>query len=155
MSKTDLAALSRANAHYSDDIITQILNEPVRGKSYMWTSHQPFVVPVRVVNFEDPKTTTPNSSASVQVGSLLLDGVRDEVYEEFHDPRQGAIHAKFKAVEKDNPGMDLKEKTKKLFKMITDDEREFLKSRGSLQEGPSGDIFAVSFRYYRSLQGMR
>ena len=47
LSKTDLNSLSRANAHYSDDIITQILNEPIRGKSYMWTSHQPFVIPVR------------------------------------------------------------------------------------------------------------
>ena len=35
LSKRDLVALSDANAHYSLDIITQILNEPIRGKSYM------------------------------------------------------------------------------------------------------------------------
>lgn len=155
LSKSDLAALSRANAHYSDDIITQILSEPIRGKSYMWTSHQPFVVPVQVVNFEDPKTTTPGSSAAVQAEFPLLDSVRDEVYEESHDPRQNAIYAKFKTVEQDNTDTELEKKTIALFKMLGDDEKEFLKSRGGLQKGPTGRVFAVTYRYYRSLQGMR
>ena len=155
LSKGDLAALSRANAHYSDDIITQILSEPVRGKSYMWTSHQPFVIPVRVANFEDPGTTTPDSSASVQAGALLLENVRRELYEESNDPRHASIYAKFKEIEAGNPGMDLKMKTRSLFGMLTDAEKDLLKSMGKLQPGSDGSMFAVTFPYYTSLQGRR
>lgn len=152
LSKGDLAALSRANAHYSDDIITQILSEPVRGKSYMWTSHQPFVIPVRVANFEDPDATTPDSSAGVQAGAPLLGNIRDEVYEEANDPRWKSIYHKFKKIEEGDPGMDIKKKTVALFRLLTDAEKDLLKEAGNLQDGPDG-IFAVTYRYYNSLRG--
>ena len=153
LSKGDLAALSRANAHYSDDIITQILSEPVRGKSYMWTSHQPFVIPLRVDNFEDPGATTPNSSAGVQAGAPLLGNIRDEVYEEASDPRWKSIYHKFKKIEEDNPDTDIKKKTVALFRLLTEDERDLLRAAGNLQDGPDGSTFAVTYRYYNSLLG--
>ena len=153
LSKGDLAALSRANAHYSDDIITQILSEPVRGKSYMWTSHQPFVIPLRVDNFEDPGATTPNSSAGVQAGAPLLGNIRDEVYEEASDPRWKSIYHKFKKIEEDNPDTDIKKKTVALFRLLTEDERGLLRAAGNLQDGPDGSTFAVTYRYYNSLLG--
>lgn len=155
LSKGDLAALSRANAHYSDDIITQILSEPVRGKSYMWTSHQPFVIPLRVDNFEDPGATTPNSSAGVQAGAPLLGNIRDEVYEEASDPRWKSIYHKFKKIEEDNPDTDIKKKTVALFKLLIDDEKDLLRAAGNLQDGPDGSTFAVTYRYYNSLLGKR
>ena len=155
LSKGDLAALSRANAHYSDDIITQILSEPVRGKSYMWTSHQPFVIPVRVANFEDPGATTPDSSAGVQAGAHLLENARRELYEESSDPRHASIYAKFEEIEAGNPGVDLKMKTRRLFGMLTDAEKDLLRGMGKLQPGSDGSMFAVTFPYYTSLQGRR
>ena len=155
LSKGDLAALSRANAHYSDDIITQILSEPVRGKSYMWTSHQPFVIPLRVDNFEDPGATTPNSSAGVQAGAPLLGNIRDEVYEEASDPRWKSIYHKFKKIEEDNPDTDIKKKTVALFKLLLDNEKDLLRAAGNLQDGPDGSTFAVTYRYYNSLLGKR
>ena len=155
LSKGDLAALSRANAHYSDDIITQILSEPVRGKSYMWTSHQPFVIPVRVANFEDPGATTPGSSAGVQAGAPLLETVRKELYEESNDPRHASIYARFKEIEAENSGMELGKKTIRLFGMLTDNEKDLLRGMGKLQAGSDGRAFAVTFPYYTSLQGRR
>lgn len=155
LSKGDLAALSRANAHYSDDIVTQILSEPVRGKSYMWTSHQPFVIPLRVTNFEDPDTTVPNSSAQVQAENPLLENIRKEVYEESNDPRHASIYAKFKELEAGNPGMEEGKKTIRLFGMLTDAEKDLLRGMGKLQPGSDGKEFAVTFPYYRILQGRR
>ena len=75
LSRGDLSALSKANAHYSDDIITQVLNEPVRGKSYMWTSHQPFVIPISVRNFENPKFAEPNQSLQIQKSEDILEQI--------------------------------------------------------------------------------
>lgn len=155
LSKTDLAALSRANAHYSDDIITQILNEPVRGKSYMWTSHQPFVVPIKVTNFEDPDVTTPHNSVKIQEKSPLLKNVKKEVNKELNDPRHASIYDKFMKIEENNPNIELKKKTVMLFGMLTDDEKKLLDSMGNLQKGFGDDIFAVTFPYYTSLQGKR
>src|SRR3989442_10468458 len=53
LSRGDLESLQRANAHYSNDIITQALNEPKPGNCYLWTSAQPFVLPVQVSKFDD------------------------------------------------------------------------------------------------------
>lgn len=50
----DLQILQRHNAHYTDDILGFIRNEPIRGNCYFWSSpSQPFVLPVRVASFED------------------------------------------------------------------------------------------------------
>lgn len=53
LSADDLFSLKRANAHFSDDILTTLLNEPIPGNAYFWSApHQPFVLPLRVLNFE-------------------------------------------------------------------------------------------------------
>jgi len=54
LSTDDLASLQRANAHFSADVLGMILNEPIPGNAYVWSSpYQPFVLSVRVGNFED------------------------------------------------------------------------------------------------------
>lgn len=53
ISQVDLKTLQRDNAHYSDDILTHILNEPIKGNVYFWSApDQPFVLPSKILNFE-------------------------------------------------------------------------------------------------------
>src|SRR5439155_23776107 len=53
LSADDLFSLKRANAHFSDDVLAALLNEPIPGNAYFWSApHQPFVLPLKVVNFE-------------------------------------------------------------------------------------------------------
>ncbi len=61
LNQNDLQALQRHNAHYTDEILNFIRSEPIRGNCYFWSApSQPFVLPVRVTNFETicarPKT---------------------------------------------------------------------------------------------------
>jgi len=52
-SAADLSALERVNAHFSQDVLANLLSEPIRGNAYFWAAPaQPFVLPVRVLNFE-------------------------------------------------------------------------------------------------------
>jgi hypothetical protein len=54
LSEEDLKALQRANAHFSNDILANILNEPIKGNAYFWSAPvQPFILPVRITNFTD------------------------------------------------------------------------------------------------------
>jgi uncharacterized protein len=54
LSGADLNSLQRANAHFSDDILSSILNEPIPGQGVFWSSanRRPYPVPVRVLLFE-------------------------------------------------------------------------------------------------------
>lgn len=53
ISQVDLKTLQRDNAHYSDDILTHILNEPIKGNVYFWAApDQPFVLSSKILNFE-------------------------------------------------------------------------------------------------------
>lgn len=53
LSAHDLKTLQFHNAHFSDDILAHLLNEPIRGNAYFWSApHQPFVLPARVRSFE-------------------------------------------------------------------------------------------------------
>jgi hypothetical protein len=55
LSAVDLQTLRKANAHFSDDILTALLNEPIPGHGVFWSSvgGKPYPVPVRVLSFED------------------------------------------------------------------------------------------------------
>jgi hypothetical protein len=53
LSVGDLKGLQGHNAHYSDDVLASILNEPIKGNAYLWSApDQPFVLPCRIHNFE-------------------------------------------------------------------------------------------------------
>lgn len=50
----DLLTLKKANAHFSDDLLSSLLNEPIPGHAVFWSSvkEKPFPVSVRIQSFE-------------------------------------------------------------------------------------------------------
>ena len=67
LSSTDLYNLQRANAHFSHDILSVLLNEPIPGQGIFWSSasEKPYPISLRVLSFEhmypllDPKNIQP------------------------------------------------------------------------------------------------
>ncbi|GEA16228.1 hypothetical protein E308F_24720 [Moorella sp. E308F] len=54
LSEGDAGTLGKYNSHFSDDILAHLVAEPIRGNCYMWSApNQPFVLPVRVRDFEE------------------------------------------------------------------------------------------------------
>lgn len=53
LSAADLSNVSRANAHFSEDILSSILNEPIPGQGVFWSgvSGMPFPISLRVLSF--------------------------------------------------------------------------------------------------------
>ena len=54
LSATDLISLKKANAHFSDDLLSSLLNEPIPGQGVFWSSvgGKPYPVSIRVLSFE-------------------------------------------------------------------------------------------------------
>ena len=54
LSAADLTTLKRANAHFSDDLLSSLLNEPIPGHGLFWSSvgGKPYPVSLRVLSFE-------------------------------------------------------------------------------------------------------
>jgi hypothetical protein len=54
LSAADLTTLKRANAHFSDDLLSSLLNEPIPGQGVFWSSvgGKPYPVSLRVFSFE-------------------------------------------------------------------------------------------------------
>jgi hypothetical protein len=50
----DLQAVRKANAHFSEDLLSALLNEPIQGHGVFWSSAggRPYPVPVRALSFE-------------------------------------------------------------------------------------------------------
>lgn len=55
LSEGDLRNLKHANAHFSDDILTSLLNEPIEGQGIFWSgvSKMKYPIPLRVLLFEE------------------------------------------------------------------------------------------------------
>lgn len=54
LSEGDAETLGRFNSHFSSDILSHLIGEPIPGNCFMWSApRQPFVLPVRVRSFED------------------------------------------------------------------------------------------------------
>ena len=150
ISRSDLESLRRANAHYSDDILTQILSEPIPGKCYMWTSFQPFVLPLSVNNFED--IVEPNESIEVQRNSDLLSNIQAMMQNRGGNPLIASILSKYNDVERELAGTEVNRRTIELFNRLEDEEREYLREEGQLQSRTKDNVeFAVKTKYYYSL----
>jgi hypothetical protein len=54
LSSTDLVSVRRANAHFSEDILSSLLNEPIAGQGVIWSSvgGAPYPISVRAFSFE-------------------------------------------------------------------------------------------------------
>ncbi|HEY8510076.1 MAG TPA: hypothetical protein VIL32_17085, partial [Steroidobacteraceae bacterium] len=55
LSADDLRAIKSANAHFSDDILSSLLNEPIPGHGVFWSSvgGKSYPIPIRVLSFEE------------------------------------------------------------------------------------------------------
>jgi hypothetical protein len=58
LSAADLSAVSKANAHFSTDLLSTLLNEPIPGQGVFWSSvgGKPYPVAVRILSFEKSYT---------------------------------------------------------------------------------------------------
>lgn len=148
LSKSDLNSLKNANAHYSEDILTQILSEPTKGKAYMWTSNQPFVLPVKTENFE--KMAKPNEGEKIQQSSLILSEILDEIITD--DEIYNSVLEKLRVV-KDSLPEDTEDKklTVDIFRELNDQEKIYCRKKGYIQEGYNGE-FAITFNFLRELK---
>jgi hypothetical protein len=54
LSSHDLMNVQKANAHFSEDILSTLLNEPIPGQGVFWSSvgGKPYPIPLRVLSFE-------------------------------------------------------------------------------------------------------
>jgi hypothetical protein len=54
LSSGDLSALNKANAHFSQDLLSSLLNEPIEGNGVFWTStgERKYPLPIRALSFE-------------------------------------------------------------------------------------------------------
>jgi uncharacterized protein len=54
LAATDLTSLKRANAHFSDDLLSSLLNEPIPGQGVFWSSvgGKPYPISLRALSFE-------------------------------------------------------------------------------------------------------
>ncbi len=49
----DLAALNRVNSHFSEDILTYLVSEPILGNAYFWSApYQPYIISVKIDQFD-------------------------------------------------------------------------------------------------------
>ena len=151
INSTDLRNLKSANAHYSDDIITQILNEPIKGKCYMWTSEQPFVLPVNIRNFDELGKV--GSSVGIQAKSTLLKNLVYAVNKDAQNPLMQSIIGKYQTIENSMGSEETKKKTLALFRNLSQDEKDYLDEKGFLQPSPDGSgPFSVTFKFYQRLR---
>lgn len=101
LSEGDAGVLGKYNSHFSDDILAHLIAEPIPGNCFMWSApKQPFVLPVRIADFENAY----DSGASVSGGTgtmrdpLLASAIRakakvglasliDELKEKLNEPK--------------------------------------------------------------------
>ena len=78
LSAADLTALKKANAHFSEDLLSSLLNEPIPGQGVFWSSvgGKPYPVSLRAQSFErmfavrDPKYNL--AAAKTYAGTLRV-----------------------------------------------------------------------------------
>lgn len=74
LSASDLKSIKSANAHFSDDILSSLLNEPIPGHGVFWSSvgGKSYPIPIRVLSFEgqykarDPRYNTPAANTAAE-----------------------------------------------------------------------------------------
>lgn len=146
LSKDDLSSLKKANAHYSEDVLTQLLNEPIKGKAYMWTSHQPFVLPVKIKSFEE--IATAHESDKIQSEHMILAEVLGDVSGDDKTLHSIIIKSK-KAFEMQG---EENKRTVYVYRCLDDNEKEYCRGRGFIQDNSLGEEFAITFDFLKKLR---
>ena len=83
LSAGDLSSLKRANAHFSDDILSSLLNEPIPGQGIFWSSvgGKTYPISLRVLSFENMyqmRDRDYNSPAGNTYAKILLQTQHDD-----------------------------------------------------------------------------
>lgn len=89
LSAIDLGALRKANAHFSNDLLSSLLNEPIPGNGIFWSSSggKPYPISVRVLSFEklfavrDPNYNSP-------AGNTYSVGLQEKFIKKLEEVRQ-------------------------------------------------------------------
>ncbi|WP_047552182.1 ATP-binding protein [Methylotenera sp. G11] len=84
LSAGDLTSLKKANAHFSDDLLSSLLNEPIPGQGVFWSSvgGKPYPLSLRVQSFEklfsmrDKAYTAPAANTYARTLSATFSGMR-------------------------------------------------------------------------------
>jgi DNA helicase HerA-like ATPase len=97
LSSTDLTNVRRANAHFSEDILSVLLNEPIPGQGVFWSSVSgtPYPISVRVLSFEHMFTAldpTYSRSAADTFAQLLKAKFQEELMQRL-EPQEMALLA--------------------------------------------------------------
>jgi hypothetical protein len=84
LSSGDLRGLKNANAHFSDDLLSTLLNEPLVGHGVFWSSagEFPYPISIRTLSFQDTFETldpTYDASAPENYATGLRDRFRNAV----------------------------------------------------------------------------
>ncbi len=147
LSKSDLKTLQNANAHYSEDVLTQILSEPIKGKTYMWTSHQPFVLPVHIKNFEELAEAKKSESIQKQnniLGKILTDINKDDEIKIRMIRKLKNVLETFKNNEN--------RQTIELYKLLDIKELEYCRQNDGIQTNSQGEEFAIKRTFFNKLK---
>lgn len=85
LSAGDLTSVKRANAHFSDDLLSSLLNEPIPGQGIFWSSvgKKTYPVSIRALSFEDAyQVADPEySREAVETFATELRREKDELIE--------------------------------------------------------------------------
>lgn len=84
LSAGDLTSLKKANAHFSDDLLSSLLNEPIPGQGVFWSSvgGKPYPLSLRVQSFEklfsmrDKTYSAPAANTYVHTLRITFSGMR-------------------------------------------------------------------------------
>jgi DNA helicase HerA-like ATPase len=92
LSSADLIALKRANSHFSDDLLSSLLNEPIPGHGVFWSSvgGKPYPISLRAESFEvrfSPRDATYSAPAARTFARLIPGLMRGAATDEVADAR--------------------------------------------------------------------
>jgi hypothetical protein len=109
LSSGDLRALKNANANYSDDLLSTLLNEPLIGHGIFWSSagEYPYPISIRTLSFEDTFETidpTYNTAALDNYASRLRERFQGALRNAAAEAGEATVGGTFDASETLNRG---------------------------------------------------
>lgn len=120
LSAGDLRAVKSANAHFSDDILSSLLNEPIPGHGVFWSSvgGKSYPIPIRVLSFEgrykahDPQYNKPKAdTAAAKLHHRFSDALDAAQRSVTADATQPPTHTAVSGTAFDEPEADEKQDT--------------------------------------------
>lgn len=95
LSAGDLTSVKRANAHFSDDLLSSLLNEPIAGQGIFWSSvgGKPYPISMRALSFEETYAAADPTYSRQPVPTFATE-LRDEAAELIDQARASLDQAK-------------------------------------------------------------